>query len=134
MQCPDDSAKERMTVRVLLTLWIYFGGLVWLLVSAAAIQQAIEIFPTLQVSSYGNHVPAFSQAVTVQAHHYPAILYAMAIVSLLIGIYAWRSSHARDVKTFAITLLSAINLFIAGSLPTAFLMGYFVLPKYVNSL
>lgn len=57
-----------------------------------------------------------------------------AVVSVLVALYFWRSRRPTETKTFAVTLLAAVNIAIASFLPMTFYVAYFVLPKAANSV
>jgi len=123
-----------MKLRIGLTIWIYLSSLVALAVSAGHLSHAIELYSPLAADHLGPRAPMFTQQVILAAPRYPLYLVAVGAVSLIAAIYFWRSRRTTDTKTFAVTLIAAINLSLAAVLPPLFYIGYFVVPKAANAV
>jgi hypothetical protein len=123
-----------MKLRIGLTLWIYFTSLVALAISAGHLNLAIELYSPLAANHLGPRAPLFTQEVISAAPHYPLYLAIAGGLSLLAAAYFWRSSRPTETKTFAVTLVAAINLALAAVIPPMFYIGYFVIPKAANAV
>jgi hypothetical protein len=121
-----------MKIRVILSIWIFVASLAALLSSAFVISKTLGAFSVAQISSYGPRVPAASAGIAAQAGSYPLWLLVAAGASTAIAVYFWRSARPVETKTIAVTLVAAINMFLAANLPLVVLVAYFMLPKLEN--
>lgn len=122
-----------MKLRIALTLWIYFGSLIALAAGASHLDLALGLYSPLDATHLGPRAPAFTQMVVQAAPRYPLWLAIGAVASVLAALYFWRSHRPTETKTFAVTLIAALNFSLAAALPMAFYIGYFVVPKAANS-
>jgi hypothetical protein len=123
-----------MKLRTGLTIWIYFSSLIALAVSAGHLNLALELYSPLTATHLGPQAPMFTEEVIRAAPRYPLYLEAAGVVSLIAVLYFWRSQRPADTKTFAITLIAAVNLALAAVIPPLFYIGYFVIPKAANAV
>lgn len=119
--------------RIVLSVWIYIGSLVAVLTTAGLISRVLALYPQEHLRSFGPVVPEISKIYASWLSSAPALLGVVAALSVLIGLYLWRSQRSRDAKTFAITLVAAISYFLALFCVMALLIAYFYLPKAANS-
>lgn len=122
-----------MNLRIGLTLWIYFCSLIALAGGASYLDLALGLYSPLNATHLGSRAPAFTEAIIQAVPHYPLWMVIGAVASVLAGLYFWRSHRATETKTFAVTVIAAMNFALAATLPMAFYIGYFVVPKAANS-
>lgn len=118
-----------MTVRALLTTFAFIGSLVAIAIGAGWLSVAVEAFSPLDANIAGSYIPAFTKAVLDSAPRYPIYMALSGLLTSTVAVYFWRSSKSAETKTFAVSLLATLNMFIAGQFPLVFLIGYFVLPR-----
>lgn len=122
-----------MKLRIALTLWIYACSLVALAVSAGHLNFAIELYAPLAATHLGPYAPLFTQEIVQSAPRYPLYLGAAGVASLVPALYFWRSRRPTETKTYAVTLIAAVNFALAAAIPPLFYIGYFVIPKAANA-
>jgi len=120
-----------MTIRAVLTTFAFVGSLIATAIGAGWLSIAVEAFSPLDANLYGSYIPAFTNAVMDSAPQYPAYMALVGLLTSAMAVYFWCSSRPVETKTFAISLLATINMFVAGQFPLVFLIGYFVLPRAV---
>ena len=118
--------------RIILSVWIYLGSLVAVLTSAGFISRLLAVYPQAHLSSFDPVIPGISKTHAAWLPFAPYMLGAAAVLSLLVSLYFWRSSRPRDIKTFAVTLVAAVNYFLAFFCAMTLLVAYFYLPKVAN--
>lgn len=123
-----------MKLRIGLTLWIYFCSLIALLAGANHLDLALGLYAPLDATHLGPRAPVVTQMIIEAAPRYPLWLALAAAASVLAALYFWRSRRPTETKTYAVTLIAAMNFALAAALPTAFYIGYFVVPKAANSM
>lgn len=123
-----------MKLRIVLTIWIYVSSLIALASSAVHLNLALELYSPLAADHLGPYAPLLTQEVIRSAPSYPLYLAAAAAASLLGALYFWRSRRATDTKTFAVTLIAAVNFALSAAIPAMFYIGYFVVPRAANAV
>ena len=118
--------------RIILSVWIYIGSLVAVMTTAGFVSRLLAVYPQTHLSSFGPVVPGISKVHASWLPSAPTLLCVLAAVSVLISLYFYRSQRPRDVKTFAVTLVAAINYFLALFCVMTLLIAYFYLPKVAN--
>lgn len=122
-----------MKLRIGLTLWIYLCSLIALAAGASHLDLALGLYSPLDATHLGPRAPAFTQAIIQAVPHHPLWMVIGAVASVLAALYFWRSQRPTETKTFAVTMIAAMNFALAAALPMAFYVGYFVVPKAANS-
>ncbi len=118
--------------RIILSVWIYISSLVALVTTAGLISRILAVYPQAHLSSFGPVVPAIATTHSAWLPLAPTLLALAAAFSTALGLYFWRSRRPRETKTFAVTLIAAVNYFLAFFCATTLLVAYFYLPKVAN--
>ena len=118
--------------RIILSIWIFIGSLVAALASGSLISHILAAYPADHFRTFGSTIPAISESHARWLPHAPTALALAALVSLAVAVYFWRSGRPRDNKTFAVTLLAALNYFLALFCVMSLVVAYFLLPKVAN--
>lgn len=119
-------------VRVVLAVWIYVSSLVAVLVSGTLISHILTAYPNDHFRSYGVVTPAVSETHAQWLPYAPAGLAVAALLSLVVAVYYWRSGKSRDIRTFAVVLVAAINYLLSLFCITTLVIAYFLLPQVAN--
>jgi hypothetical protein len=122
-----------MKLRIGLTLWIYVSSLFALAAAAGHLVLVLDLFSPLTATHLGPYAPMITQEVIRTAPRYPIYLAVTAAASLLATLYFWRSHRPTETKTYAVTLIAAVNFAVAAALPAMFYVAYFVAPKAANA-
>ena len=100
-----------------------------LFIGAFVTEKVLELFPSDYIARHGGDAPAFSQGIALQAPNYPIIIYSLVLVSALAVSYFWSGTRPYETKTFAISIISGINIFLGLFFPVALLLAYFIVPE-----
>lgn len=119
-------------IRKLLTVLIFLGSLAGLFSAAGIISATLSAYPPDFYRSFGPIVPVICESYAALAPLLPTLLPCVAVLSIGLGVYFWRSSKSTETKTFAVTLMSALNYFFAMFSLGIVLVAYFMLPKLAN--
>ena len=120
-------------IRVILAIWIYLGSLATALISGSVITQILAAYPKDHFRTFGARTPAISEAYARWLPHAPAALGIVAIITIVVALYFWRSIRSRDTKTFVVVFAAALNYFLSCFCLLALVTAYFLLPKLANS-
>jgi hypothetical protein len=120
-----------MNVRAVVTTLSFVGSLVAIAIGAGWLSFAVEAFSPLEENLSGTYVPAFTKAIIDSAPAFPTYMGLLALLTTAGALYLWRSSRPADTKSYWVSVLATLNVFIAGQFPLSFLIGYFVLPRAV---
>jgi hypothetical protein len=118
-----------MNIRSAVTAYAFAGSLIAIAMGAVGLSFAVEVFSPLDENLSGTYVPAFTRSVMDSAPSYPTYMALLGLFSTICATYLWRSGRPAESKSFWISLLATVNMFVAGQFPLAFLIGYFVLPR-----
>ncbi len=118
--------------RIVLSVWIYISSLVALVTTAGLISNVLAVYPPAHLSSFGPVLPAVATTHSAWLPSAPTLLALAAAFSTALGLYFWRSHRPRETKTFAVTLIAAVNYFLALFCAMTLLVAYFYLPKVAN--
>ena len=118
--------------RVVLAIWIYISSLAGALASGALISHILLAYPADHFRTFGSTIPAVSESYAKWLPYAPTILGYFALASLVTVGYFWRSSRPREVKTFAVALVSALNFCLSLFFVISLVVAYFLLPKVAN--
>lgn len=123
-----------MKARIVATIWIYLVSLVAIVVNAGMLSTMLEAYAPLDGAHLGPMVPGFTRAVLSGVEQYPLYMGIAAIASLFAVLYLWRCARPIETKTYAITFIAALNLYVAMYFPMTFVFAYFLFPKVANSI
>ena len=118
--------------RIILSVWIYISSLVAVVTTAGLISRVLAVYPQAHLASFGPAVPAIAITHAAWLRSAPTALALVAVISTAAGVYFWRSRRPRETKTFAVTLVAAVNYFLALFCVVTLLVAYFYLPKVAN--
>ena len=118
--------------RIILSVWIYIASLIAVVTTAGFIFRVLAIYPQTHLSSFGPVVPGIAKTHASWLSSAPGALGVVAALSALVALYFWRSRRPRETKAFAVTLVAAINCFLALFCVMTLLIAYFYLPKVAN--
>lgn len=119
-------------VRVILSVWIFLGSLVAALACATLISHLLTAYPADHFQTFGSTIPAVSETHAQWLPYAPAGIGVAALLSVVVAVCYWRSASPREVKSFAVTLVAAINYFLSLFCVMALVVAYFLLPKVAN--
>ncbi|RNF85416.1 hypothetical protein EER27_06570 [Lysobacter psychrotolerans] len=119
-------------IRIVLSVWIYISSLVAIGTTAGLISRVLAVYPQAHLASFGPVVPTIATTHAAWLGSAPAALGLAAAISIAAGLYFWRSRRARESKTFAVTMIAAVNYFLAFFCVMTLLVAYFYLPKIAN--
>jgi hypothetical protein len=119
-------------IRVILSIWIFIGSLAGLLVSGMVISSTLAAYPTDHIHLFGPTVSNASETMARWLPHAWVVLNGAGLASVAIALYFWRSGRSREIKSFAVTLLAAINYWLALFAVMGLVVAYFLLPKVAN--
>ena len=117
-----------------ISILIYLGSIAALLVTGGLVSSVLALYPPSYISSFGPVTPIISKAYAGWLPAAQAVTWALSVVSVIIGIYLWRSRHPMDGKQKAALAIGAFNYFLALFFTTTLLLAYFYLPKVANAV
>lgn len=118
-----------MNLRAAVSTLAFVASLAEVAAAAAWLSSAMETLPSPGGNLPATHVPAFTRAIVDAAPAFPSYLVACGVLTTAGALYLWRSSRPADSKTFWISILALVNMFVAGQLSMSFFVGYVLLPK-----
>ncbi|WP_368561929.1 hypothetical protein [Pseudoxanthomonas sp. UTMC 1351] len=119
-------------VRVVLAVCIYASSFVAMLTSGCLISHILTAYPNDHFRTFGVVTPAVSETHAQWLPYAPVGLGVAALLSLVVAIYYWRSGKPRDIKTFAVVTVAALNYFLSLFCITTLVVAYFLLPPIAN--
>ena len=112
---------------------LYLSGAIGLVVTHMAVEGVLEVFGTDSVLSSGGAVPVTTPAaIRVMELSAPLCLGTLAATLVLLVVVAKRA-RSTEAKRFWIAVLGALNLYVAMFVLMQTVVGFFWLPRLINT-